>query len=31
MAWPWGAKEELMRRRLLFGCQKEEFEGKVSG
>lgn len=28
---PWGAKEELMSRRLLFGCQKEEIEGKVSG
>jgi hypothetical protein len=31
MAWPWGAKEELVSRRLLFRCQKEEIEGKVSG
>jgi hypothetical protein len=31
MAWPWGAKEELMSRRLLIGCQKEETEGKDSG
>ncbi len=30
MAWPWGAKE-LMSRRLLFRCQKEELKEKSLG